>query len=64
VIGIDEVRTRTLRLLDRLSLGSEVAERLVLTPACGLAGFTPPAVSRAFDVLARAAVQVDEELSR
>ena len=63
LLGIDEVRSRTLRLLDRLSLGRTAAERLVLTPACGLAGFTPAAASRAFDVLTRAAAQVTEELS-
>lgn len=62
VPGIDEVRTRTLRLLDRL--GVAVADRLVLTPACGLAGFSPAATGRVFDVLGEVAVQVDEELSR
>ncbi len=61
VMGIDEVRTRTLRLLDRLSLGSAAAGRLVLTPACGLAGFST-AAARVLDVLGRAAVQVTEEL--
>lgn len=62
VLGIDEVRTRTLRLLDRLALGAAATDRLVLTPACGLAGFSPVAASRVFDVLGRAAVQVAEEL--
>ena len=60
--GVDEVRTRTLRLLDRLSVAAEVADRLVLTPACGLAGFSGPAASRVFDILGRAAAQVTEEL--
>ncbi|MCW5953595.1 MAG: hypothetical protein KIT69_15175, partial [Propionibacteriaceae bacterium] len=63
VIGIDEARSRTLRLLDRLSLGAAVADRLVLTPACGLAGFGALAASRVFEVLAGAATQVTEELS-
>lgn len=62
VIGIDQVRARTLRLLDRLSLGAAVADRLVLTPACGLAGFGPAPASRVFDVLNAAAAQVAEEL--
>lgn len=62
VIGVDQVRTRTLRLLDRLALGAAGADRLVLTPACGLAGFGAAAASRVFDVLGRAAAQVTEEL--
>ena len=63
VMGIDEVRSRALRLLDRLSLGASVADRLVLTPACGLAGFGAVAAARAFDVLGKAAAQVTEQLS-
>lgn len=60
--GVDELRTRTLRFLDRLALGA-AADQLVLTPACGLAGFSAPAASRAFDLLGRAAGQVGEELA-
>lgn len=63
LLGIDELRTRTLRLLDRLSLGAAVTDRLVLTPACGLSGFSPAAASRVFDVLGKAAAQVTEELA-
>ena len=62
VLSIDQVRTRTLRLLDRLSLGAGMAERLVISPACGLAGYSAVAASRAFDVLGKAAVQITEEL--
>lgn len=60
--GVDEVRTRVLRVADRLEVGDLLAEHLVLTPACGLAGFAPAAASRVFDVLARAADQVGQEL--
>lgn len=63
LLGIDDLRTRTLRLLDRLALDATVADRLVLTPACGLAGFSAAAASRVFDVLGKAAAQVTEELS-
>jgi methionine synthase II (cobalamin-independent) len=62
VPGVDQVRTRVLRLADRLGVGDRLADRLVLTPACGLAGHTPAAASRVFEVLARAAGQVGEEL--
>ncbi|MDQ7992721.1 MAG: methionine synthase [Propionicimonas sp.] len=60
---VDQVRTRVLRLVDRLAVGGALADRLVLTPACGLAGYAPPAASRVFEVLARAAAQVSEELA-
>lgn len=60
--GVDEVRTRVLRVADRLEVGDLLAEHLVLTPACGLAGFAPAAATRVFDVLARAADQVGQEL--
>ena len=62
VMDVDEIRVRTLRLLERLSVDRTIAARVVLTPACGLAGYRIPAVSRVFDVLARATAQVDEEL--
>jgi hypothetical protein len=62
--GIDQVRGRALRVVERLQLGDAVGDSLVLTPACGLAGFSPSAASRVFDVLGRAAGQVGEELGR
>jgi methionine synthase II (cobalamin-independent) len=61
VAGVDELRARTLRFLDRLAL-TGVPDGLVLTPACGLAGFSAPAVVRVFEALGRAATQVAEEL--
>ncbi|MGC3955566.1 MAG: hypothetical protein QM804_15175 [Propionicimonas sp.] len=62
VMGIDRTRVRALRFIDRLGLERGVAERIVLTPACGLAGFSPASVSRVFEVLRGAAAQVSEEL--
>ena len=45
---------RVLRLLDLLGLDLEaVTDRLVITPACGLAGATPPWARRATDLCAR-----------
>jgi methionine synthase II (cobalamin-independent) len=61
-LGVDAVRRRTLTALDRLGAGSDLAGRLVLTPACGLAGWQPLEASRAFEVLARVAEQVAAEL--
>lgn len=63
VAGVDRVRTRALRVVDRLDLGDAGVDSLVLTPACGLAGFPVGSASRVFDVLARAAGQVGEELA-
>ena len=60
-LGVDAVRRRVLAALDRLGAGA--GERLVLTPACGLAGWTPTEVSRGFDVLARVSEQVETELA-
>lgn len=59
---VDQLRSRVLRLADRLSVGDVLADRLVLTPACGLAGHSPQAASRIFEVLGHAARQVGEEL--
>lgn len=61
-LGVDEVRRRTLAALERIGVGSAVADRLVLTPACGLAGWQPAEASAAFRVLAKAADQVASEL--
>ena len=60
-IAVDAVRRRVLTALDRI--GAPVTDRLVLTPACGLAGWESAEVSRAFDVLAKAADQVDDALA-
>ncbi|MGB7962596.1 MAG: methionine synthase [Propionicimonas sp.] len=61
-VTADEVRGRVLRFIETLGVADALAERLVLTPACGMAGFTPDAVSRTFGVLAVASRQVAEEL--
>ena len=61
IAGVDDVRERVLRILD--DVGTDGTKRLVLTPACGLAGFAPKAASQVFRVLARAAVQVAESVA-
>ncbi len=58
----DQVRGRVLRFIETLGVADGLTERLVLTPACGMAGFTPDAVSRAFGVLAAASRQVEQEM--
>lgn len=60
-LPVDAVRRRVLTALERI--GSPVGDRLVLTPACGLAGWAPREVTRGFDVLAKAAEQVETELA-
>ena len=59
-LSVDAGRRRVLTALDRI--GAPVGDRLVLTPACGLAGWAPGEVSRAFDVLAKVSEQVETEL--
>ena len=61
-LGVDAVRRRALAALDRIGAPSDVSDRLVLTPSCGLAGWTPGEVSRGFEVLARVREQVAAEL--
>lgn len=58
-LGIDAVRRRALTAIERIGAH---AGQLVLTPACGLAGWTPAEVSRGFEVLGAAAEQVAGEL--
>lgn len=58
----DEIVSRVLGVLRPLELGAELAESLVLTPACGLAGFSPRGASGALTSLLRAAPLVDEAL--
>lgn len=62
-LSIDLLRRRVLTVLERVGAGSRLAETLVLTPACGLAGWTPLEASRAFEVLAKVSGQVQEELA-
>jgi methionine synthase II (cobalamin-independent) len=60
-LPVDAVRRRVLTALDRI--GAPVGDRLVLTPACGLAGWLPAQVTRGFEVLAKAADQVEDALA-
>lgn len=53
---------RVLAWVRPLELGPVAAERLVLTPACGLAGSDRVSVEQIFAALRAAASQVDEEL--
>ena len=61
-LGVDAVRRRVLTALDRIGGSDGLADRLVLTPSCGLAGWTTGEVSRGFEVLARVREQVATEL--
>lgn len=62
-LGVDEIRRRALGAAERIGVGSGFADRLVLTPACGLASWAPPEVTAAFRVLAKVTDQVASELS-
>ena len=62
-LGVDAVRRRALAALDRIGAPEGISERVVLTPSCGLAGWSAAEVSRGFEVLARAADQVQDELA-
>lgn len=61
-LGVDAVRRRALTALERIGGSAGIAERLVLTPSCGLAGWTPGEVSRGFEVLEKVREQVATEL--
>lgn len=60
--SVDLAAARVLEPLRPLGLGNALADRLWLTPTCGLAGAPPARVPRLFDALARAAAQADERL--
>ena len=60
----DALTRRVLGALRPLELGPVVLDRVVLTPACGLAGWTPAAVSAVLRALRTTAERMDEELSR
>ncbi len=60
--GVDDLVTRTLRLVDRL--GGVPSGQLVLTPACGLAGWTSTQVIGGLRRLAQATTAVSEELGK
>lgn len=60
-ISVDLARERVLRMLHRI--GGMAADQLVLTPACGLAGWTPSQAAAALRVLARVSEQITAELA-
>lgn len=60
--SVDLAVRRTLDALRPLELGDVLADRLWLTPACGLSSAPVPRVPRIFDALRRAAVLADERL--
>lgn len=60
----DAMAERALRLLRPLELGSTWADRLLLTPACGLAGWNLRPAITVLRHLKEAAAIVDEELVR
>ncbi|PKQ32736.1 MAG: methionine synthase [Actinobacteria bacterium HGW-Actinobacteria-2] len=62
VLGVDALATRTLRLLDRL--GNPDPASIVLTPACGMASWTPAQVSQALASLRRVSQRVAEDYHR
>ncbi len=62
VLGVDALATRTLRLLDRL--GNPDPAGIVLTPACGMASWTPAHVSHALAGLRRVSERVAEEYAQ
>ncbi|MBK8445812.1 MAG: methionine synthase [Micropruina sp.] len=62
VWSVDEVVARVLGALRPLELGERLADGLVLTPACGLAGWSARGASSALRTLVRAAALVDEAL--
>ncbi|MFZ0529185.1 MAG: hypothetical protein WAL91_01445, partial [Propionicimonas sp.] len=60
-LPVDAVRVRVLRALERIGVDGP-SDRVVLTPACGLAGWTTAEAGRAFQVLRAAGEQVTNEL--
>ncbi len=60
----DALARRALRVLRPLELGPAIADRVVLTPACGLAGWTERPATALLRRLGAAAKIVDEELAR
>lgn len=58
----DALTARVLGVLRPLELGPVLTERVVLTPACGLAGWAAPEVSRVFAALRTTTARIEEEL--
>ncbi|MEA5154516.1 hypothetical protein [Raineyella sp.] len=64
VPSADVLARRALRVLRPLELGPAIADRVVLTPACGLAGWTVRPATALLRRLGSAAAIVEEELAR
>jgi methionine synthase II (cobalamin-independent) len=62
VLGTDALTSRTLRLVERL--GGPSADQLVLTPACGLSGWSFAEVSLGLAALRTVATRVSGELGQ
>ena len=60
--SVDQLVGRALEVLRPLELGAALADTLMLSPGCGLAGFSPRGASAATSALVRAAPLVDEAL--
>lgn len=63
VLSPDALTRRALRVLQPMGLGPILAERLVLTPACGLAGQAHARVREIFTCLRTVAPRVEEALA-
>ena len=63
-LGADALTRRVLGALRPLELGPVLLDRVVLTPACGMAGWTPRAVSTLLRALGTTAERMGDELSR
>ena len=61
---VDSLARRALAVLQPLELGPAIADRVVLTPACGLAGWTVRTATELLRRLGAAAAIVEEELAR
>lgn len=62
--GVDRIVTDTLTVLRRLDMDPELLdERVILTPECGLAGWTAVNAGRCFDDLARAGEVISQQLA-
>ncbi|GAA2105625.1 methionine synthase [Microlunatus panaciterrae] len=62
-LNADQVAASVLAPIRRLGLAPEVSSRMVLTPACGLAGLDQPAALRALRTLRTAADIVSDQLA-
>lgn len=62
--AVDLAARRAIDLLRPLELGDVLADRLWLTPTCGLAGAPVPDVPRILEALRRAAEHVDDAIRR